>query len=378
MPGAGGGDNPPDGSGRPALRKEVARFMSATTQNPAQPASGHEAYRRIGILGGGAWGTALAQTMRRAGRDVILWAHEAETVLELNAQHTNRVYLPGIAVDPAIKATTKASDLADVDVLLIVAPSQFIRVVAAEMAPFFAAGKPAVICTKGFEEHTGALMTKAVSQVLPQAPLAVLSGPSFAGEVARDLPVALTLACEDRELGAKLTQVLSHRAFRLYWTGDIIGAQIGGAVKNVLAITAGMVEGRQFGASAHAALTTRGFAELVRFGTKLGGRFETLTGLSGLGDLILTCSNLQSRNMSLGHALGQGQSLENILGARKAFTEGVHSAGAVVALAREHGVEMPVCEAVNSVVKGQMTVDEAVEALLSRPLRAEADYPHAA
>jgi glycerol-3-phosphate dehydrogenase (NAD(P)+) len=346
--------------------------MSANTQNAAQAAAGKKAYQRLGILGGGAWGTALAQSFRRAGHDVILWAYEFETVDEINHHHKNRVYLPGVALEPSIKATAKARDLADVDVLLLVAPSQFVRMVAQEIAPHFAAGKPVVICTKGFEEDTGGLMSEVVSEVLPQAQLSVLSGPSFAGEVARDLPVALTLACENKELGLALASSLSHRTFRLYWTDDAIGAQIGGAVKNVLAIAAGIVEGRHFGESAHAALTTRGFAELVRFGTKLGGRFETLTGLSGLGDLILTCSSTQSRNMSLGHALGQGQSLEDILGARKSFTEGVHSAGAVVALARKQGVEMPICEAVYHVVKGSMSVDEAVEALLSRPLRAEA------
>ncbi len=347
--------------------------MSANTQN-----AGHTAgrrYQRIGILGGGAWGTALAQSLSRAGRDVILWAYEFETVDEINSHHRNRVYLPGVALDPAIKATTKAAELADADALLLVAPSQFVRLVAKEIAPHFAAGKPVVICTKGFEEDTGEFMTAVARSALPGAPLSVLSGPSFAGEVARDLPVALTLACEDRELGAALTAALSHRTFRLYWTDDLAGAQIGGAVKNVLAIAAGIVEGRHFGASAHAALITRGFAELVRFGVKLGGRFETLTGLSGLGDLILTCSSIQSRNMSLGHALGQGQSLEDILGTRKSITEGVYSAGAVVALAKQHGVEMPICEAVNAVVKGQLSVDEAVEALLTRPLRAEADYP---
>jgi glycerol-3-phosphate dehydrogenase (NAD(P)+) len=276
-----------------------------------------------------------------------------------------------VALDPAIKATAKAADLAGADVLLLVAPSQFVRMVAQEIAPHWGRGKPVVICTKGFEEDTGGLMSEVVGEVLPQAQLAVLSGPSFAGEVARNQPAALTLACESRELGTKLTAALSHRGFRLYWTDDVIAAQIGGAVKNVLAIAAGIVEGRQLGASAHAAVTTRGFAELVRLGMKLGGRFETLTGLSGLGDLILTCSSTQSRNMSLGHALGQGQSLEEILGARKSFTEGVHSAGAVVALAKKHGVEMPICEAVYSVVKGEWSVDEAIEALLSRPLRAE-------
>jgi glycerol-3-phosphate dehydrogenase (NAD(P)+) len=344
------------------------RKMSAESQSP-------DGFQRIGILGGGAWGTALAQTMRRAGRDVTLWAYEFETVSEINAHHTNRVYLPGAVLDPAIKATAKAQDLAGSDAFLLVAPSQYMRMAVQEIVPHFSGTKPVVICTKGFEENTGEFMTAVVKEILPEARLAVLSGPSFAGEVVRNLPVALTLACADRELGLQLIAALGHRAFRLYWTGDVIASQIGGAVKNVLAIACGIVEGRHFGASAHAALTTRGFAELVRFGLKLGGRFETLTGLSGLGDLILTCSSLQSRNMSLGHALGQGQTLNEILGARKSITEGVHSAGAVVSLAKKHGVEMPICEAVYQVVKGETSVDEAVEALLSRPLRAEFDLP---
>jgi glycerol-3-phosphate dehydrogenase (NAD(P)+) len=339
------------------------------------PKAGPPAFQHVGILGGGAWGTALAQSARRSGRDVTLWAYEFETVSEINAHHTNRVYLPGVTIDPAIRATAKAKDLAGADLLLLVAPSQFVRMVAQEISPDFDSGKPVVICTKGFEEDSGSFMSEVVASVLPNAKVAVLSGPSFAGEVARDLPTALTLACENKDLGAQLAAALGHRAFRLYWSDDIVAAQVGGAVKNVLAIAAGIVEGRHFGASAHAAVITRGFAELVRLGTKLGGRFETLTGLSGLGDLILTCSSAQSRNMSLGQALGQGQSLSSILGARKAITEGVYSAGAVVRLAGKHGVEMPICEAVNAVVKGQISVDEAIEALLSRPLRAEADYP---
>ncbi|MGO9485688.1 MAG: NAD(P)H-dependent glycerol-3-phosphate dehydrogenase [Rhodomicrobium sp.] len=338
--------------------------MSADTQN----------LQRVGVLGGGAWGTALAQSLCRAGRDVTLWAYEFDTVDEINAHHTNRVYLPGVALDPAIEATAKVADLAGADALLLAVPSQFVRAAAQEIAPHLAAGKPVAICTKGFEEDTGEFMSEVVGSVLPQAEIAVLSGPSFAGEVARELPVAVTLACENQELGAKLTHALAHRTFRVYWTDDIRAVQIGGAVKNVLAIAAGIVEGRHYGASAHAALTARGFAELARFGVKLGGRFETLTGLSGLGDLILTSHSTQSRNMSLGYALGQGQSLEEILGARKSFTEGVHSAGAVVAIARKYGVEMPICEAVSDVVKGRMTVDEAVEALLSRPLRPESDF----
>ena len=336
------------------------------------------ALQRVGILGGGAWGTALAQSARRAGRDVTLWAYEFETVSEINSHHTNRVYLPGVALDPAIKATAKVKDLAGADLILLVVPSQFLRAVAKDIAPHFEAGKPVVICAKGFEEDSGAFMSDVVKEVLPKAEVAVLSGPSFAGEVARNLPTALTLACESEELGKALMPALAHRNFRLYWSSDLVGTQAGGAVKNVLAIAAGIVEGRQLGRNAHAAVTTRGFAELVRLGTKLGGRFETLTGLSGLGDLILTCSSSQSRNMSLGAALGQGQALADILGARKSITEGVYSASAVVALARKHGIEMPICEAVQNVVKGHMSVDEAIEALLSRPLRPETDHPPAA
>ncbi len=346
--------------------------MSGKKKKNEAPSAKLRAAQHIGILGAGAWGTALAQTAICAGRDVTLWAYELETVAEINAHHTNRVYLPGVPLSPAIKATAKAQDLAAADILLLVAPSQFVRMVAKDIAPF-SAGKPVVICTKGVEEESGKLMTDVVQQVLPDATVAVLSGPSFAGEVARKLPAALTLACENEQLGQQVAAALGHKSFRLYWTNDLIGAQVGGAVKNVLAIAAGIVEGHQLGASAHAAVTTRGFAELVRFGTKLGGRFETLTGLSGLGDLILTCSSPKSRNMSLGQALGQGKTLSDILGARKSVTEGVHSASAVVALAKEHGVEMPICEAVNDVLAGRLSVDEAIEAVLSRPFRAEAD-----
>ena len=333
-------------------------------------------FQRVGILGGGAWGTALAQSAREAGRDVTLWAYEAETVAAINAHHANPVYLPGVALDPAIVATMNAGEIADADLILLVVPSQFLRAVAKEIAPHLKAGKPVVICAKGFEEKTGTFMSDVVKEILPGTQVAVLSGPSFAAEVARNLPTALTLASENEDLGRALMGALAHRNFRLYGSSDVIGTQIGGAVKNVLAIAAGIVEGRELGRNAHAAVTTRGFAELVRLGTKLGGRLEALTGLSGLGDLILTCSSVQSRNMSLGIALGQGQTLEAVLGSRKSIAEGVYSASAVVALAKRHGVEMPISEAVARVVKGDTSVDEAIEALLTRPLRAEIDHPH--
>ncbi len=330
-------------------------------------------FQSVGIIGAGAWGTALAQSLRLAGRDVVLWAYEFETVDEINSNHSNRVYLPGVELNPAIRATGKLSEAAACDVILLVVPSPFVRQVAADMAAHVGGGKPVVICTKGFEETTGQLMSDLVAKVLPEATPAVLSGPSFAHEVARNLPAALTLACEDQTLGLALIQALGHKTFRLYWTDDMIGTQIGGAVKNVLAIAAGIVDGRRFGANAHAAITTRGFAELARFGLKMGARLETLTGLSGLGDLILTCSNPQSRNMSLGQALGQGKSLDAVLGARKSVSEGVHSVTSVIALSERLGVEMPICKAVHAIVTGKANIDEAIEAVLSRPFRPEPD-----
>ncbi len=345
------------------------------TQKQKETVTVPDNVQHVGILGGGAWGTALALSARRAGRRVTLWAYEFETVSEINDNHTNRVYLPGVAIDPAIKATAKARELAQADIILLVAPSQFIRHSAKELSAHLNANKIVVVCTKGFEQNTGSLMTDVVRDVFPKSPIAVLSGPSFAGEVARNLPVALTVASEDEAVGQTLTAALGHKSFRLYWTDDLIGSQVGGAVKNVLAIAAGIVDGRRFGASAHAAITTRGFAELVRLGIRLGARFETLTGLAGLGDLILTCSSSQSRNMSLGQELGRGKALSDVLKLRKSVTEGIFSASAVVRLATEVGVEMPICEAVDRIINGRATVDDAINAVLARPFRPEADYP---
>lgn len=328
-------------------------------------------YRRIGVIGGGAWGTALAQTTSGAGHEVVIWAYELETVQEINAHHTNRVYLPGVSLNPRIRATGKGRDLAGCDVLLMVVPTQFMRAVAQEIAPHINEGTPVLICTKGFEDSTGKLMTEVLAEVMPQAVPGVLSGPSFAAEVARGLPAALTVATKDQCLGQELAQALGHKTFRLYWTDDITGVQIGASVKNVLAIAAGIVVGRRLGDSAHAAVTTRGFAELMRFGAALGGRQETLIGLSGLGDLILTCSSTKSRNMSLGVALGQGQTLEQVLGVRKSVSEGVFTAGATMALAERHGVELPICSAVHAVLKGELSIDDAIESLLARPPRPE-------
>ncbi len=328
-------------------------------------------YQKIGIIGGGAWGTALAQAVIKSGRDALLWAFEADTVREINESHFNQTYLPEISLDPSLRATGELTDIATCDVILMVAPAQHTRRIAGELAKVLPQDRPVVMCSKGIEQTSRKLMSQVMAETLPQAIPAVLSGPSFAAEVAHGLPAALTLACENEEMGEALSLALGHATFRLYWSGDLIGAQIGGAIKNVLAIAAGIVVGKELGKNAHAAITTRGFAEMVRFGKALGGKTETLTGLSGLGDLILTCGSAQSRNMSLGVALGEGKTLEEILGARKSVSEGVYTASAVVEIAQSSGLDLPICEAVHSVVSGESSVEAAIENLLARPVQAE-------
>jgi glycerol-3-phosphate dehydrogenase (NAD(P)+) len=327
--------------------------------------------RSVSIIGGGAWGTALAQTLAHNGTAVALWAYEPEIVEDINSRHVNRVFLPGIELNPSIRATTDLLSIANGDVILAVPPAQHLRSVIGKLARHLRADVPVVICSKGIEQATGKFMGEVLEDVAPQVQCAVLSGPSFAADVARGLPSALTFACGNERIGRQLTAALSSRQMRLYWSSDVIGAELGGSVKNVLAIAAGIVQGRGLGTSAHAALVTRGFAELRRFGEAMGARAETLLGLSGLGDLILTCGSAQSRNMSLGRALGEGRSLSETLGARSAVTEGIYTAAALVRLAREKNVEMPIAEAVYSIVEGQLGVDEAITALMQRPLKAE-------
>lgn len=325
----------------------------------------------VGIIGGGAWGTGLAQTLRRTGRDVLIWAREPAVAQEINAKHSNSVFLPGVPLDPAVRATNTLTDAASCDVLLMVAPAQHVRAVSEGLESDLRSGQPIVLCAKGIEQRSGKLMGDVIAEVLPEATQAVLSGPSFAAEVARGLPAALTIACADEQLGRLLAERLSNRQFRLYWTSDLVGVELGGSLKNVLAIAAGIVDGQGLGASAHAALVTRGFAELRRFGEALGARPETLIGLSGLGDLILTCGSMQSRNMSLGRALGQGQSLDDVLGGRTAVTEGVYTAAAVQRIAAEKGIDMPICSAVCDILDGRASVSDAIANLMQRPLKAE-------
>jgi len=327
--------------------------------------------QRIGIVGGGAWGTALAVTARRAGRDVVLWAREAEVVTAVNQRHENPLFLPGIAVDPAIAATGDVAAAASADAVLLVVPAQHLRAVAGAIAPTLRPGAAVVICAKGVEEASGALMSEVVAAALPDARLAILSGPTFAGEVARGLPTAVTLATVDQALGGALIAALGTRSFRPYLSADVVGAEIGGAVKNVLAIACGIVAGRRLGDNARAALITRGLAEMVRLAQAKGGRAETLMGLSGLGDLTLTCTALQSRNHSLGFALGEGTALDEILARRRSVAEGVSSAAAVTALARRLGVDMPIVAAVDAILHHGADIDGSIASLLARPFRGE-------
>lgn len=323
---------------------------------------------RIAVIGGGAWGTALAQVAARGGRPVTLWAREPDVVDSVNTRHENGQFLAGVPLSESIHATGDLADLAGHDALLVVAPAQHVRAVLAA-APVGAT--PLVLCAKGIEAGTRLLVGEVAQQVAPQAPIAVLSGPTFAHEVAAGKPTAVTLACEEEALRNRLAERLAAPAFRTYGSADVIGAEIGGAVKNVLAIACGVVEGAGLGLNARAALIARGFAEMTRFGLARGGQAETLTGLSGLGDLVLTCSSTNSRNFSLGVGLGQGKSAAELLADRKTVAEGAHTAPVLREAAREAGVDMPVTEAVNALLEGAPVAD-VVGALLSRPLREEA------
>jgi glycerol-3-phosphate dehydrogenase (NAD(P)+) len=328
-------------------------------------------FKTAGVLGAGAWGTALAQVCARAGLGVTLWAREPEVVESISAQHENSLFLPGVPLDSAVHATGDLNAMAGCDLILAVTPAQHLRAALTALAPTLSAGAPVMLCAKGVERGSLKLMTEVLVETAPQAAPAVLSGPSFAGEVARGLPTAVTLACPDEALGRRLAEALAGPAFRPYLTDDMIGAEAGGAIKNVLAIACGVAEGRGLGRSAHAALITRGFAELTRFAVALGARPETLAGLCGLGDLVLTCSSPQSRNMSVGLALGRGETLGTARSGKLSVAEGVESAPAIRALAGRLGVDTPVCAAVDDVLAGRIDVEAAIDGLLSRPLRTE-------
>jgi glycerol-3-phosphate dehydrogenase (NAD(P)+) len=329
------------------------------------------AYEKIAVVGAGAWGTALAHALAVNGRSVAIWAHETATVEDINTAHANATFLPGISLPRNLTATSDLAGLAGCDLCLLVPPAQHLREIAAKLAPHIGADVPMVICSKGIEQNTGKLLGDVMADAMPGATLAALSGPSFAIEVAQSLPAALTVASANETVGEEIALSLATNTMRLYWTDDLIGVQLGGAIKNVLAIAAGIVAGRKLGANAHAALVTRGFAEMNRLARALGGRPETMAGLAGLGDLLLTCGSPQSRNMSLGIKLGEGNSLDDIMGGRRAVTEGVYTAAAIVRLADEHGVEVPIARAVHAIVEERISVDEAIQDLMTRPPKAE-------
>ena len=323
---------------------------------------------RIGVVGAGAWGTALAQVAAANGEEVTIWALESEVVDSINTGHENVLYLKCLALSPAIRATGDLGDLAGCDAFLVVTPAQHLRAVVAKLP---AGGQPLVLCAKGIEEGSGLLMHEVAKAVQPSSPIAVLSGPTFAHEVAAGLPTAVTLAAADREMGERLIAHIARPHFRPYYSDDVAGAEVGGAVKNVLAIACGVVEGRGLGLNARAALISRGFAEMTRFGLAKGARPETLAGLAGLGDLVLTCSSTSSRNFSLGKGLGEGARAADLLADRRTVAEGAFTAPVLKQAAERLGVDMPIVAAVCALLKEEAGVDEVVGQLLARPLRRE-------
>ena len=325
--------------------------------------------RTVSVLGAGAWGTALANVAARAGHQVRLWGRDDAAMATL-AHTRENPHLPGVILEAGVTPLGDLGQAASADLLLAVVPAQATRDLAQRLQGPVSPGKPIVLCSKGIERDTGLFMSEVLAQTLPENPAAVLSGPSFAADVSRGLPTAVTLAAQDEALAKAIAGALSAPSFRLYHSSDVIGAEIGGAAKNVLAIACGIAAGRGLGASAGAALVARGFAELSRFGRSYGARPDTLMGLSGLGDLVLTCGSTQSRNFSFGHAIGRGAPPEKAMQGKLA--EGAFTAGVLAKLAKARGVDMPIAQSVEAIVAGRIGVDAAVEALLARPSKAEA------
>jgi glycerol-3-phosphate dehydrogenase (NAD(P)+) len=326
---------------------------------------------RLAVIGAGAWGTALAVLAARAGCQVVLWARRPALAAELRGARENAAYLPGIALDPAIRIESDLGAALAADAVIYAQPAQHFRDFCRGAAPFWRAGSALVIAAKGIEIGTGTLLNEIAAEVLPAAHTAVLSGPSFAAEAARGLPTAVAIAADDSDLVDRLMTALAHGAFRPYGTDDPVGVEVAGAVKNVLAIACGIVVGRGLGENARSALLTRGLAEVTRLALAKGGRAETLMGLAGIGDLVLTCTSLKSRNTSLGFELGQGKPLDEILASRRSIAEGVTTAQAVVSLADRIGVEMPIAGAVARILADPAAIDDTVRELLARPLKRE-------
>lgn len=325
----------------------------------------------FGIAGGGAWGTALAVHLSAKNTNTLLWAREREVVDAINDSHENPDFLPGIPLDSTIRATEKLAELGSVEAILLAVPTQHLRKIIVELAPYISQSIPLVICSKGIETSSCKLMSEIISEILPTSPISILSGPTFAAEVARGLPTAVTLASADDIMGARLVEALGSHALRPYLSNDVVGAQIGGALKNVLAIACGIAVGRQLGDNAIAAIITRGLAEMLRFGHVMGAHNETLIGLSGLGDLVLTCNSRQSRNISLGMALAKGADPLTYLDGLKSVAEGAATANAVAQVAQIHSIDMPISNSIDRIINQGEDIDVIVTELLSRPFRIE-------
>jgi glycerol-3-phosphate dehydrogenase (NAD(P)+) len=327
-------------------------------------------YDKVSVIGAGAWGTALALVAARAGRRVTLWSRESEVANAIRTTGENPLFLPGVPLPPAIVATADIDEAGRGDAILLSAPAQHLREVAEQLARTIAPGTPLTLCAKGIERKSGKLLTEVLAEAAPRAEPAILSGPSFARDVANDFPTALTVAAK-KDVAFRLCVTLGHAAFRPYASEDLVGVALGGAAKNVYAIGCGIVAGMGLGENARAALLTRSFAELSRLGLALGAKRETLMGLSGLGDLVLTATSLSSRNYSFGFQLGERRTREELLAPGHPLAEGVETAAALVARAKRHGIELPVAEAIADILNGTLTLHDALPRLMARPLKAE-------
>ncbi len=335
-----------------------------------------KAQPKVGVIGGGGWGTALAVVANRAGSAVKLGTRNANVIAAIGKKRINEIYLPDVFLDPAIEATDDLREVCDSDLVIIAVPSHCMRSACIAVSDLIPSNVPIMLGSKGIERGSLLLMSEVVASVLPKNPLAVLSGPNFASETARGQPTATTIACADSEMAERILYAVGGKLFRPYLTDDITGTQIGGAVKNVIAIACGIAIGKELGENARAGLITRGFAEMARLCVAKGGKYETLTGLSGLGDLILTCSSTQSRNTGFGISLSRGGAVKEVIaGEGRGVIEGAVTVESAVKLARKHGIDMPICETVHRILNGELSVDEAIAALMDRPLTHEHRLP---
>jgi glycerol-3-phosphate dehydrogenase (NAD(P)+) len=325
----------------------------------------------ISVIGAGAWGTALAHLSANAGCEVNLWALEEDVVTSINERHENETYLPGVTLSKDISATNDLAKIASAEFIFVVTPAQFVRSLLVELKPLISEKAAVVLCAKGIEQSTGKIMSEVVSEILPKTPLVVLSGPTFAREVALGLPSAVTIASKYQQITTRLSAAIGQPTFRPYASRDVVGAEIGGALKNVFAIACGVTTGKKMGDNARAALITRSLSEMVRFGERYGADRSTMMGLCGLGDLILTCSSTQSRNMSLGIAIGEGKTVAELMEGRKTVAEGYHTSSVLAKICREEQIDLPIVMAVNDILHEGKDVDTVITDLLNRPFVSE-------